>query len=263
MQTPLDEQRRPYAPPANVLAILQRARSRNLPDHINDDFLSLAGVSEGARGRVMDALRFLGLVSEDDRPSEALRALSSATDDEYPALLAGVVRDAYRQDFDRVNPSEDSQAKIVGAFRPYRPRSQTARMVMLFLGLCREAGIPVSDAPRERQMKSSPSPPRRETKTTDRRGSDFAPPAAGVLGSRPSPTLFGVTEEDIAVLNEQEFNEVWGALGKVARARARAKKQLDTESSPPTSPQSLNGQEGGEVKDESGIGHRHPGQRMS
>jgi hypothetical protein len=36
--------------------------------------------------------------------------------------------------------------------------------------------------------------------------------------------LFGVTEDDIAVLSDDEFDEVWAALGKVARARSRVKK---------------------------------------
>jgi hypothetical protein len=35
--------------------------------------------------------------------------------------------------------------------------------------------------------------------------------------------LFGVTEEDVATLSEDDFNAVWSALGKVARARSLAK----------------------------------------
>jgi hypothetical protein len=35
--------------------------------------------------------------------------------------------------------------------------------------------------------------------------------------------LFGVTESDIAALDDTEFAEVWAALGKVARARARSR----------------------------------------
>jgi hypothetical protein len=37
--------------------------------------------------------------------------------------------------------------------------------------------------------------------------------------------VFGITEDDIAVLNEREFEEVWAALGKVVRAKARAKQE--------------------------------------
>jgi hypothetical protein len=42
------------------------------------------------------------------------------------------------------------------------------------------------------------------------------------LSSAPASQLFGITESDIAVLDDSDFNEVWAALGKVARARARA-----------------------------------------
>ena len=57
------EMRRPYAPTSNVIAVIQRGRSRNLPDRVDDDFLNLAGVNTtGSIGRrVSFALRFLGL----------------------------------------------------------------------------------------------------------------------------------------------------------------------------------------------------------
>jgi hypothetical protein len=53
-------------------------------------------------------------------------------------------------------------------------------------------------------------------------------------------TVFGVTVEDIAALSEEDFDEVWSALGKVARARANSKRQEKE------SPQSdRTGEEGG------------------
>ena len=36
-------------------------------------------------------------------------------------------------------------------------------------------------------------------------------------------TIFSITEDDIAALNDEEFDDIWGALGRVARARARAR----------------------------------------
>jgi hypothetical protein len=33
--------------------------------------------------------------------------------------------------------------------------------------------------------------------------------------------LFGLTDDDVSRLSDKEFEEVWTALGKVARARAR------------------------------------------
>src|SRR6266536_4395065 len=149
-----EPRQRPYAPPSNVIAVLKRARSRNLRDRIDGDFMRWAGIPDRSHNRVAVALRFLGLIDEGRRSTVTLRALAAAREDEYRDLLSARIRDAYREDFDRVDPAEDTHATIVDAFKPYEPRSQTDRMVMLFLGLCREAGIPVTEAPRERRMKS-------------------------------------------------------------------------------------------------------------
>src|SRR6266851_8083934 len=147
--------KRPYAPTANVISVINRVRTRNLPDVVNNDFLRIAGISDLLFGRAMQAIHFLSLVEPDGRPSDKLRALASAPEAEYRELLAGIVRDAYADDFKSVDPSKDGQGQIVDAFRKYEPRSQTTRMVMLFLGLCREAGIPVKDSPRDRGMQTS------------------------------------------------------------------------------------------------------------
>ena len=224
-----DEQFRPYAAPANIIAVINRARTRNLPETINNDFLRIAGVPEAVWYRVTQALQFLKLVHEDGRPSDTMVALAGATDAQYRELLDNIVREAYRSEFNVIDPSQDPQNKIIDAFRPYQPRSQHSRMVMLFLGLCREAGIPVLDVPRERRMRDQQA--KRARPSTKTRG------AAVTVGTEArrifemprqqtvSGVLFGVTEEDVGVLNDDEFEEVWSALGKVARARARAKKQ--------------------------------------
>jgi hypothetical protein len=234
-----DQRQRPYAAPANVISVLQRVRTRNLPERIDDDLLRLVGVPEGALHRVHTAFRFFGLVDDDQTPTDTLRALAAATDEQYRQILAGAIKAAYQEDFQRIDPAKDTQAQIVDAFRPYQPRSQTNRMVILFLGLCREAGIPVLDAPRERGPQSPR--PRRSTPT----------PRTATAPRRPrnqsldeqlfhaSDLLFGLTEDDVAVLDEVEFNEVWTALGKVARARARAKHRPAAEASPP--PEAVDG----------------------
>src|SRR5262249_35610932 len=142
-------------------------------------------------------------------------------------LLTAAIRNAYAEDFERVDPAEDTQAKIVDAFRRYERRSQTDRMVMLFLGLCREAGIPDRDAPRKRAMQP---PAREQSKPASgsrpaTRAGPRQPPSQRherVSQAAPSSQLFGITESDIAVLDDADFDEVWAALGKVARARARA-----------------------------------------
>lgn len=233
-----DSQRRPYAATANVVGVLHRTRTRNLPDKIDDDFLRIVQVPDVVFGRVTEALRFLNLTTETNAPTEALKALAAAPDAEYKAILEGVVRDSYKDDFARVDPSQDSQAQIIDAFKPYEPRSQTARMVMLFLGLCREADIEVLDAPRQRTMKGGQRPRPAARKETGKTTSNGARGNTGSSGGKPTTApadqLFGVTEEDIAALDDTEFDEVWAALGKVARARSRSRvrQQAATASTP-------------------------------
>lgn len=240
-----DDLKRPYAPPANVIAVIRRTRQINLPDVIDNDFLRVAQISENLYGRVHDGMRFLGLVDEGGHPTDALAAISAAGEEEYRSILAGAVREAFAEDFNRVDPGQDTQAVIVDAFKRYAPRSQTKRMVMLFLGLCREAGIPVAEAPRERKMAGAPARKRspgsvgQATKTPkDRSNSGGGAPT----GPASSDTLLGVTVEDIALLDENDFAEVWSALGKIARARGRASLK------PPTTDGSSDeGSEGGQI----------------
>jgi hypothetical protein len=237
-RVPADEdQRRPYAATANVMAVLDRARRVNLPDRLTTDFLEIVGIPEISRGRVIEAIRFLGLTDANGRPTDALRSYAGAPDDELRNLLAGIISEAYADDLSRVHPAEDAQSRIIAAFRRYQPRSQTQRMVMLFLGLCRAAGMQVLDAPRERQMQANRATPRGRngatpTSSTPRTVASprrsvlvSAPPVPDQLGPVQSANLlFGVTVEDIGGLEPGEFKEVWDALGVIARARAKAAK---------------------------------------
>jgi len=214
------ERRRPYAAAANVVSVLRRVRQRNLPEQIDGDFLRIAGISEIVYGRVLEALRFLGFIDEAGAPTDLLRSMSAAPEQEYRTLLEGALREAYRDDFARIDPSQDTQAQIVDAFAPYQPRSQTPRMVMLFLGLSREAGIPVLEAPRERQMQT-PTRQRRGSRPTIARDPAQRASRQGQRSEGQRSTtvvapggLAGLTEADLVSLDEATFAEVWSVLGK-------------------------------------------------
>jgi len=225
-----EEMRRPYAPPSHLIAVLKRTRSRNLPDRITADFLSLAGIPGPMAARTIFAFRFLGLTDEDGGPTDMLRAIAAAGESEYRELLAKAVRTAYAADFERIDPSADSQKAITDAFARYQPRSQTSRMVMTLLGLCREAEIPVLEAPRKRELAPSgkreerqarAQPPKPQLPEQQRPSATRTPQAENSTTN--STTLFAVSDSDIAFLEDEEFVEVWTALGKVARARALAR----------------------------------------
>lgn len=141
---------RPYCPPSNVLAIVNRLRDRNLPDQVDSEYLRDAGIPEGTNNRTLFGLRFLGLIGEGYEITEALRAIHTATDEEYRNILAGLVREAYAEVFASIDPAQDPQDRIINFFRRYTPASQRDRMVIFFLGMCREAGIAALDVPRQR-----------------------------------------------------------------------------------------------------------------
>ena len=194
---------RPYPPPSNVVSVLQRLRSRNLPERVDAEYLRDAAIPEGTVHRTLFALRFLGLINEPGEPTQALQSMHTSTDEEYRAILAGLIREAYGEVFNVVDPSEDTQDHILNVFRRYTPASQRTRMAAFFLGMCREAGIPTLDVPRHRAM----ARPRAAAGTVAPRGSvkmaaasltatghlratatvDVAPALDGLVKSLPAP----------------------------------------------------------------------------
>ena len=185
---------RPYAPPSNVTALLERLRSRNLPERIDVDYLLDAGISKGTVTRALFGMRFIGLIGEAGEPTEALRTINQSTDDEYRTVLAGLIGEAYVEVFNSVDPGTEPHASILNVFRRYTPASQRNRMVIFFLGMCREAGIPVQDVPRQRRMaepgarQARPPVPRRRTaqqQATPRAVSGVNPALQGLIAALP------------------------------------------------------------------------------
>lgn len=188
---------RPYPPPSNVTAVLQRLRTRNLPEQIDSEYLRDAGIPDGTISRTLFAMRFLGLIGGAGELTEPLKAIHTSTDEEYREILSGLIREAYKEVFNVVDPAQDSQDKILNVFRRYTPASQRGRMVIFFLGMCREAGVPTLDVPKARGMTAQPAkqPARREATragaaSQKKRGEVLAgidPALEGLVKSLPTP----------------------------------------------------------------------------
>ena len=202
-----------------------------MPPRITRELLKSVGISENIVPRVSSTLRFLDLTNEHDEPTEILRGLAGSTEDEYRQLLDKTVRKAYAEDFESVDPSVDPQQQIMNAFQRYIPRSQHSRQVTLFLGLCREAGISTLDVPRRRGMQSKVQGRRASTRLqtgrvqqpTEDHGEDgVTSRPAGRRDPQNTPSqLLGITLEDAAHLPEDDFWEVWNALGTLFLRRAQ------------------------------------------
>jgi hypothetical protein len=215
----------PYTSPSAVVSIVDRFRERGLQVPFDLDVLMRAGISEGLAPRTLHALRQLDLIDEAGNPTEALLGLQRATSDEFRDRAAEVIRAAYAPIFQFTDPSEDPPERVRDAFRAYTPTGQQGRMVTLFMGLCEWAGIvgerAKSVTPRPRQaMGKAHKPPK------PKKSAEISTPPANALDPAVSGVLFGVTNEDVGSLSDDEFAEVWAALGKVARARSRPKSEI-------------------------------------
>lgn len=219
---------RPYAPPANMQALLHRLRRMNMPASITRDLLKSIGISENIIPRLFATLRFLALITDKYEPTDVLRGLAGSTEDEFRQLLEKTVRAAYADDFYHIDPGQDTQERVMNAFQRYTPRSQHSRQVMLFLGLCREAGIPTLDVPRKRGMRGR-SQTQRPVRLADvqrqvpRHNGKYDMMARHGRGEEYNATMqfLGITSEDAALMPEEDFWAVWGAIGTVFLRRSQ------------------------------------------
>lgn len=156
----IEEKYMPYAFVGNVFDVIKRLREVGLPNPLTVAEVTRVGVSEGNASRTVAALQFLGLIDKEGRHTESLQALERARTEEYPEILAEVLRSAYADIFKVVNPATATEVAIDDAFRGFNPSKQRKRMASLFIGLCQEAGIregqPVTrDVAKERDPQDS------------------------------------------------------------------------------------------------------------
>ena len=189
--------RRPYAPAATFLETINRFRNRQLPDSVDNDRLSATGLTRATASRVLFGLLFLGLITETGTPTQDLQALVRSGDQDYRGKLAIIIREAYQDLFHSTDPASVPQRSIINAFQPFEPASQHYRMAIFFLGMCREAGIPVMDEPRRRHSRVGQQPRRGRGKETRRNTagiSEGGPSGGGAPGALMNSLIRGMFE---------------------------------------------------------------------
>lgn len=187
----------PYGPPSAVLDIIDRYRHRGMTKPITPEVLARAGVSDSLLTRVFQTLVGLELIDQEGNPTETLESLRRAKEDEFKDVLAAWIRAVYADILGFIEPS-DSETDIRDAFRSFNPVGQQSRMVALFLGLSRAAGLRPADLAKEARPKSpqqnattarskAARQKKADLKTSSQVLSGSVPPAiAGLLASLPA-----------------------------------------------------------------------------
>lgn len=131
----------PYAPTTAVMAIVERYRDRGLPTPVTTEVLERAGVPESLSPRTFYSLQTLDLIDTAGNPTQALDSIKLAPQAEYQTRLGEWLNAAYADILAFVDPATADETAVHDAFRSYNPAGQRGRMVTLFMGLFRAAGI--------------------------------------------------------------------------------------------------------------------------
>jgi len=124
-----------------LVDIIGRYRSRGLPIPVTGEVLGRAGVSESLIPRTIQALKTLDLIDDDGKPTQVLEGLRLAPEGDYKQRFAQWLNEAYADVLNYVDPATANETQLRDAFRNYQPVGQQPRMMSLFAGLYREAGI--------------------------------------------------------------------------------------------------------------------------
>lgn len=192
----------PYAPSTAIMGVVERYRNKGLPTPVDAEVLARAGIPESLIPRTIHALTSLDLIDDTGKPTPVLEGIRLAPETEYNARLGDWLTGAYADALQFIDPATATETDIKDAFRGYRPHGQLDRMVTLFVGLFRTAGLmpeKSGGAPRKTATGASaprlrPTPkPRTEApapkppggKTVDVGGA-LPPAISGLLASLPT-----------------------------------------------------------------------------
>ncbi|MBE0479728.1 MAG: DUF5343 domain-containing protein [Dehalococcoidia bacterium] len=198
----------PYGPSRGTLQALQLLR-RTTPPRIDSDFLRVNKIAPGNEYKVVGALRFLGLVDDEGRPTENSRLLKTkgAT---FTLALQEIVRNTYSGIFDRFRPRDISRDGIYNYFvtEGGLGAEMATKATRFLIKLCRLAEIEI--APDSGQQPAAAGKGRTRTqRQTHRRIQSATLPADNGRTTTPTfPFVLALTEET-AKLNVDQLTDLF------------------------------------------------------
>jgi hypothetical protein len=143
-----NKRKAPYVSAAALSQFLDHIRYVSTPKKVDAGLLRDYGISKGNVFALISALKFLGLIDDGGKPTPAFSSLQ-VMGEEFVSNLREIVNTAYADLFARLDVSD--------------------KATVLFLDLCKEAGIPVTAEGETRGVKvSTPRPVKKQSEHPER-----------------------------------------------------------------------------------------------
>ena len=155
MATKPEKQKLPaYLSYTSFIKFINGLRETSIPQKVDRSVMPKASGSQVSA--TFAALKFLGLIGEDDRPTDRMQKLVHAPDEERSPILAETLKDCYSFLFDdeTFNIEKATTNQVVEKFRGRDISGSTVtKSVAFFLSMATAAGVKVSP-----HVKAPPAP---------------------------------------------------------------------------------------------------------
>lgn len=136
----------PYGPTAGTIQALQLMR-KTTPPKVDGDFLRANKIAPGNEYKVVGALRFLGLIDDNGKPTERSRILKTMGST-FTLALQEIIHSAYRELFRYLDMKRATREDIYNYFvtEGQLGAEMAAKAARFFITLCRMAQIEIGTA---------------------------------------------------------------------------------------------------------------------
>ncbi len=215
----------PYGPTRGTIEAIQLLQ-RQSPARVDEAFLRSQGIAPRNEYKVVGALRFLGLIGDDGRPTEKAHLLKTRGG-AFTLNLQEIVRDAYVDLLKDVRPREATQEAVYNHFvtKARLGGEMATKATRFFRSLSQWAGIALPDEPVTRRAvgrtatRSEPRPAARADRAAPRKSSASTPVAPVPVEGLGLPFMLAITPET-ARLDEDELVDLFRKIRRAAQQSA-------------------------------------------